>query len=194
MDREWELLWQGKAFGCNGEIRKLFRRWDKTCQKKRIVPPPVPKFAAPYKGGWIVGWQDGNNGHKIFFSPDGENLSGGGKTRPLYNAGQSLTAITPFKGGVLNAFHQGGIYFSENVDKLGGKLGAGKQLYFDPRYTVEQMCVVEGKVQTYFAAKAGSGLNDPGWYCSPDGSNPGGGNAEDSMCAPYVACSEIWKP
>lgn len=158
-EQEIENFFQGKAFGCGNEIRKLFSKWDSGCQKKKEKYPRL-KFLMPYKSGYIIGY-DGNS---LYYSPDGKNLRGGGNTKLVYNAGQAVLKIMPYRGGVMTAFEQGGIYFSPDGNNIGGG-GRTERRYAGQRVT--SMKGKRGGIETCFTGG--------GCYFSPDGYNLGGG-------------------
>jgi hypothetical protein len=57
---------------------------------------------------------------EIYFSPDGQNLHGGGNSVLVYGGTQMATALAPYQGGVLAAFSGGAVYFSPDGLNLGG--------------------------------------------------------------------------
>ena len=71
--------------------------------------------------------------HRIYFSPNGENLGGGAV---VYDGSSPVTAMIPHEGGVLTAFANAGgnghrIWFSPN----GRGLGDGELRYDEPPVT-----------------------------------------------------------
>jgi hypothetical protein len=72
----------------------------------------------------IMGHQNGVitafSGGGIHFSPDGQNLGGGGSTTRVYDGRQTVVAMMPYAGGVITAFSGGRIYFSPDGQNLGG--------------------------------------------------------------------------
>jgi hypothetical protein len=157
---EVDKLFQGKAFGCGNDIRKLLRINMSKCEKDKQNELPKLILIMPFREGFIVGYDS----KSLYHSPDGENLRGGGQTKLVYNAGQQVLLMMPYKNGVLSAFDGGGIYFSPDGQNLGGG-GKTQLLYAGQR--VVSMTGRDGGVETCFSGG--------GCYFSPDGSNPGGG-------------------
>ena len=73
---------------------------------------------AAFAGGVIIRFTTGS----VYFSPDGENLDGGGQSRCVYvgsRTAQKIVRIVPFAGGFLTEFDSGYVYRSTNIDDLG---------------------------------------------------------------------------
>lgn len=162
-----KLAWQevmnifnGDAFGPNNEFVKLF---------KRIFSDDEPYFndlraVAPYRGGVLYGYRSG-----VYWSPDGNNPRGGGRTIRVYPGGAGVIKIIPFKGGVLTWFENNGVYYSPNGRNLGGG-GATANVYpGTARILNVQLLYIRGDY--HIATTFSNGYT----YYSPDGRNLGGG-------------------
>lgn len=117
------------------------------------------KTLIPYKDG-VIAWFGGS---KVFYSPDGKNINGGGNTIKVYNGVQSILAIIPLKNGVLTAFSRGGIYYSPDGKNIGG--GGGTTLIYNDGQTVRAMVPYKNGMIIAFSGK--------GIYKSTDGRNIG---------------------
>jgi hypothetical protein len=61
------------------------------------------------------------SGKGIYFSPDGQNLGGGGNTIRVDSASQPVVAMIAYQAGVITAFSSGGgVCFSPDGQNLGG--------------------------------------------------------------------------
>ncbi len=105
------------------------------------------------------------SGGGVYFSPDGKNLGGGGKTVSAYGGTQTVMQMVAANGGVDTLFSGGGVYFSPDGKNLGG--GGKTVSAYGGTQTVMQMVAANGGVDTLFS---GGGV-----YFSPDGKKLGGG-------------------
>jgi len=116
---------------------------------------------------------DGMGG--IYRSPDGNHLTGGGKTKLIYPAGKNrISAIAAANGGIYTAFKfasGSAIYFSAD----GLELGSLKSVYRGT-HDVTRILVLPGKgVNGTDAVLTEFDNGKGGVYFSPDGENLGGG-------------------
>jgi hypothetical protein len=123
--------------------------------------------------GIIAIFNEGLGG--VYYSPDGNNLGGGGQTILAYPANKyRITAMVAANGGIYTAFKfastKTAVYFSAD----GKAVGSGEKVYVGD-YDVTRMLVLPGKgvggadaILTEFAGGKG------GVYYSPDGKNLGG--------------------
>jgi hypothetical protein len=107
------------------------------------------------------------NGGGVYFSPDGNNIGGGGSTSPAYTGTQHIVEMTAAANGVETLFSGGGVYFSPDGKNLGG--GGNTLLTYFGTQKVLSVQPFKNGVLTLFG---GSGL-----YLSPDGSYLGGGGS-----------------
>jgi subtilisin family serine protease len=121
----------------------------------------------PYKQGVITAFSGGG----IYYSPDGNNLGGGGNTTRVYSGRQTVIAMISYKLGVITAFSGGGIYYSRDGNNLGGG-GSTKRVY-SGRQTVIVMIPYKKGVVTAFS---GGGI-----YYSRNGNNLGGGGSTNRV-------------
>lgn len=145
-----------KFFGCGNELRKIFN----PC---RSSGPPKPAFMIPYKRGFVLIYGDGNS-HDGYYSPDGQNLRGGGNTIQNYDGRQYVLAMVPYRNRVWTAFSGGGIYRSSPHAQ---QLSPADGLLYNAGAKVRSMRVVNRKLETCFVRAR--------CYCSRDGLHPGGG-------------------
>jgi Domain of unknown function (DUF4157) len=134
-----------------------------------------------YGGGVLTAFAGTGLGHRIHFSPNGENLGGG---PVVYDGSSPVTAMIPYGGGVLTAFSNAGgnghrIWFSPNGRGLGGG-----QLVYDGSSPVTAMISYKSGVLTAFT-RAGPNGNRIHW--SPNGQNLGGGPIVYDGGSPVVA-------
>jgi Peptidase family M23 len=122
--------------------------------------PPLRQMV-PASDGVIAAFELGT----IYFSPDGQNLGGGGNTTAVYDGSQKVCAITSYQNAVLTAFSGGGIYLSPDGQNLGG--GGNTIRVYSGRQQVVAMIPYQNAVLTAFS---GGGI-----YLSPDGQNLGRG-------------------
>jgi hypothetical protein len=122
----------------------------------------------PVLGGVVTAFGSG----AITFSPDGQNLGGGGSTSRLYSGTQTVVAMIPYKGGIITAFSGGGIYFSPDGTNPGGG-GNTKLVYAAPQFSTNRLVSMipygTGVLTTF------SSFQYERVYYSPDGLNLGGG-------------------
>ena len=78
----------------------------------------VPNNIVVFKNAVIVAF----NNNKVYKSPDGLNLGGGGRTVFAYKGNQKVVSMIVFKNNVVTAFSKGGVYKSST----GLRLGSGK--------------------------------------------------------------------
>jgi hypothetical protein len=122
--------------------------------------PPLRQMVS-FSGGVFAAFELGT----IYFSPDGQNLGGGGNTTAVYDGSQKVRAITPYQNGVLTAFTGEGVYLSLDGKNLGG--GGNTTRVYSGSQQVVAMIPYQTAVLTAFS---GGGI-----YLSPDGKNVGGG-------------------
>jgi hypothetical protein len=144
----------GSATGNTVEVGQT-TQWVTT-----IVPVAVqrPVLLQPYAGGVLAAF-DWLGGSEVFFSPDGRNLNGGGRTVRVYAGRASVVSMTPYSGGVMTAFSDKGVFFSPDGQNLHGG-GRTFQTYFGTQ-RVTSMTPYRGGLLTAFS---GGGI-----YFSPDG-------------------------
>jgi hypothetical protein len=139
---------------------------------KSAVDPAELIRVFPFNGGCEAIYNTG-----IYFSPDCQNLRGGGNTINAWAAPQAhwsfVRGMVVFKGCIITAFNSG-IYKSCDGLNLGGG-GNTVKLYDDRRTYVESMDVVNYKGQLVLRTKF---HNNP-YYCDPSGNYPGGGPGVD---------------
>ena len=112
------------------------------------------RVMTPYGGGVLTAFAGTGRGHRIHFSPNGENLGGG----PIvYDGSSPVTAMIPYENGVLTAFSNAGgnghrIWFSPNGQGLGGG-----ELRYDGSSPVTAMAPHAGGVLVAFSNAGGNG-------------------------------------
>jgi hypothetical protein len=154
-----------QCYGPNNELRKLF------CAVGIGSGCAGPQQAQlirvfPFHGGCEVIYNTG-----IYFSPDCQNLRGGGNTINAWQAPQAhwsfVRAMTVFHDCIYTAFNSA-IYRSCDGVNLGGG-GNTVKLYEGAPVESMQVTTVNGNevLRTKFR-------NNP-YYCDPSGDHPGGG-------------------
>ena len=120
----------------------------------------------PYRGGCIAVYQSG-----MYFSPDCQNLRGGGKTENVWNVVEPhwkfVRGQVIFRDCVITAFNSG-IYRSCDGRFLGG--GGNTQKVYEGA-AVESMTVTMLNGVPVLKTKF---VNNP-YYCDAVGDHPGGG-------------------
>lgn len=162
--QEIDNFFNGEAFGPNNEFVKL---WKSLFPEKKFVNDLITTM--PFKGGMIYGYRSG-----VYWSPDGNNPRGGGKTARIYppttnTQTAAVIAMVPYENGVTTAFQNSGVYHSPDGQNIGG----GGNTY--KVYTGS----AEVRAMTLYSHASGTGIrtqfSNGVWYCSPDGRNVGGG-------------------
>ena len=127
------------------------------------IPDNVPIHVTHYRDGCIAWFL-----HSTYFSPDCQNLSGGGQTKVAWPGEyRNVRAFVTFNDCVITAFSGGGIYKSCNGLNLGGG-GSTKKLYDKPNPVTSMTVTLDGKLRTVFS--------HPGeCYLDPSGDYPAGG-------------------
>jgi hypothetical protein len=160
-----------KCYGPNNELRKFF------CAVGigGCPQPPTPTELVrvlPFRGGCISIFQSG-----MYWSPDCQNLRGGGRTVNAWAVNQPhyafVRGMVIFHDCVITAFNSG-IYKSCNGINLGGG-GETKKVYEGA--PVESMTVTTYQGRLVLRTKF---KNNP-FYCDPTGDHPGGGG-ETTHC------------
>ena len=103
---------------------------------------------------------------KVFYSPDGFNLAGGGSTVAAYAGSMQMLDVVAVGGGVDALLSDGSVYFSPDGKNLGG--GGSTVRAYSGSAQIAALAPVAGGVDAIFANGAGA-------YYSPDGLNLGGG-------------------
>ncbi len=121
---------------------------------------------AAFAGGVIIRFATGS----VYFSPDGENLDGGGQTQCVYvgsPTAQKIVRIVPFTGGFLTEFDSGYVYHSTNMNDL----GSGEHAYNGGAENLQ-------RVTAMIAFRDGviTAFTQGGVYYSPDGRHLNGAN------------------
>jgi hypothetical protein len=166
MAKSMALTSNGSLFELN-QFGQLFR--DQSGSWQLVVGPgatgragthcAVGLFAA---GGGIDTWLDDGS---AWFSPDGNNVAGGGNTTLAYAGTQRIVQMVGTNAGVVTLFSGGTPYFSPDGRNLGG--GGNTTHAYDGSQRVINMVAAGGGIDTLFSAG--------GAYFSPDGRNLGGG-------------------
>lgn len=118
----------------------------------------------------------------IYFSPNGYNLGGGGKTVSVGIGGRTVVKMVAYQTGVITAFDDGGIYYSPDGQNLAGG-GNTVQVYSGNRQVLA-MVAYAGGVMTAF--------DDGTVYSSPDGKNLGGGRqTTQSYGGPFTVATLV---
>lgn len=138
-----------------------------------LVVIPGGVLTAVYQPSWRKDvWE-------VYFSPDGGNLSGGGKSIQVYQGAACVDRIVPFRGGVLTALYgsspgdRHGVYFSPDARNLDGG-GATIKVYSGP-YRVDALTAFQDGVITAFYDPRTQEAK--GIYFSPNGRDLGGGGS-----------------
>jgi hypothetical protein len=132
-----------------------------------LPPPPEVVNLVPYDGGILTVLSDGTSS-QVLFSPDGQNLGGGGNTFRVYSGSQRVVSMVPFGDGMLVAFSDGTIDFN-NGDPSGWHLGADAgqtQVFAGPQQVVSMVAYAGGVLTAFTGGQV---------LFSPDGRNLGGG-------------------
>jgi hypothetical protein len=158
-----------QCYGPNNELRKAFCALGVGGCPKPPEPAQLIRMF-PYHGGCEVIYNTG-----IYFSPDCQNLRGGGNTVNAWAAPQAhwefVRAMVLFQDCIITAFNSA-IYRSCNGINLGGG-GETKKLYEGA--AVESMDVVRYNGKLVLRTKF---HNNP-YYCDPSGYWPAGGEGVD---------------
>jgi hypothetical protein len=158
-----------QCYGQNNEIRKFF------CAIGIGGCPEPPERAQlirvmPFHGGCEAIYNTG-----IYWSPDCQNLRGGGKTINAWDVDQAhwsfVRGMVIFDNCIITAFNSG-ICKSCNGINLGGG-GRTEKLYDGA--PVESMDVVRYNGRLVLRTK----FRDNPWYCDPSGDYPAGGPGVD---------------
>jgi hypothetical protein len=98
---------------------------------------------APYQNGLVTAYGDGS----IWYSPDGQNLYGGGNSVQVYS-GMLVRSLIAWKGGLITAFANGSVYYAPTPSAVAGA-GNGQSIYNGA--VVNGMAALPGGVVTAFA-------------------------------------------
>lgn len=149
-----------ECFGPNNTLRQLFCGIGVGCPSKPYVNNLQRVF--PYQDGCIAVFRSGT-----YFSPDCENLSGGGKTENVWPGhGQDLIDLIVLNDCIITAFSGGGIYRSCDGRNLGGG-GKTTRVYQGRPVQSMRLDTDSHSLITIF--------NDNSCYRDPSGIRPGGG-------------------
>jgi len=99
----------------NGQI--FFRPADFTRNPVVVYNGRQRALAIVQYGGALYTAFDGG---RIYRSPDGQNLGGGGSTTRVYPGSQTVRAMLVCQNAIFTAFSGGGIYRSTDGQNLGG--------------------------------------------------------------------------
>lgn len=143
--------------GCSGSVCTVVAYSGATVQMAEIVAAGGGVDAVLATSGGV---------ENAYFSPDGLNLGGGGKSVSIYSGGVPITQIVPVDASsVVTWFSNGAVYYSPNNRSIGGG-GSTVSAY-------------NGSVALARIVKIGSGLltqfQNDAVYLSPNGQNLGGG-------------------
>jgi uncharacterized delta-60 repeat protein len=133
--------------------------------------PEAVRHIVPYARGLITAFRSG----VVYYSPDGQNLGGGGRTIRVYGGrtirgvygGWEIAAMIPYWNNIITAFSYGAVFSSPNGQNLGG--GGNTTLVYTGTQRVDAMIPYQTGVLTAFS--------DGSIYYSPDGQNLGGGGS-----------------
>ncbi|MFN2445802.1 MAG: WD40 repeat domain-containing protein [Vicinamibacterales bacterium] len=103
----------------------------------------------------------------VYFSPDGQNLGGGGNTIRVYDGRQTVVRMIPYGNDVITAFSGKGIYFSPDGRDVGGG-GSTVRVYTGTQSVIAMMPYRNGVITAFSGNRI---------YFSPDGQNAGGGGS-----------------
>ena len=130
----------------------------------RVLLSNILQTVAIKAGGVDVRYDNG----LIYFSPDGQNLGGGGITVLAYDGSAGPVNLVPAGSGVDVLFQSGSVYYSPNGQNLGGG-GSTVSAYSGSQRVLQMVPAGNGAVDTLFS---GGGV-----YYSPNGQNLGGGGS-----------------
>ena len=121
----------------------------------------VPIAGTP--GAVVALFPDG----RVFYSPDGFNLGGGGSTILIYGRVSQVIDVVPVGSGVDVLFSDGSVFFSPNGRNLRGR---GAVRAYEGPLSVASLTQVGTGIDAAFS-------NGGAVYYSPDGLNLGGGGS-----------------
>jgi hypothetical protein len=126
--------------------------------------PALTIVAIPGTAAKVALFPDG----RAYYSSDGFNLGGGGKTVLAHSGDQQVTSIVAVNKGVDALLSDGSVYFSPDGQNLGG--GGASMRAYSGAQPIASLTAVAGGID---AVVSGGGPV----YFSPDGLNLGGGGS-----------------